>query len=195
MAATSLPSRWPGYLRLTTFKRDGIPVSCTVHGVVAGDRAYFRARTQSGTVRRLRHTDAVQVTPCGPLGSARTGRRSMPLRGGCRTGKPAWPLRKLDRKYPVRRRFASRLLPSQAVYYQLAADDAVRDQGGPPGELATLIIRVHETRGSVDGNAATPTSLAALCLPAIKSRSCPPDHARIVAVTASPPAGSPGQAG
>jgi PPOX class probable F420-dependent enzyme len=56
------------YMRLTTFKRGGVPVSALVHGAADGDRAYFRARNGSETVKRLRHTDAVQVMPCGALG-------------------------------------------------------------------------------------------------------------------------------
>ena len=56
------------YLRLTTFKRKGTPVSSPVPGIVDGDRAYFGASSRSGAVRRLQHTDGVQVAPCGALG-------------------------------------------------------------------------------------------------------------------------------
>ena len=47
------------YLRLTTFKRKGIPVSAPVPGIVDGDRAYFGASSRSGTAKRLQHTDGV----------------------------------------------------------------------------------------------------------------------------------------
>jgi PPOX class probable F420-dependent enzyme len=62
------------YTRLTTFSRDGMPVSACVHGVVDGDRGYFNAWSRSGTVKRLRHTDAVLVTACGVLGWCSYGR-------------------------------------------------------------------------------------------------------------------------
>ena len=56
------------YMLLTTFKREGTPVSTPVQGVIDGKRAYFRVWRQSGTVKRLRHTAGVQVTPCTVLG-------------------------------------------------------------------------------------------------------------------------------
>ena len=56
------------YLLLTTFRQKGTPVSAVVQGVADGDRAYFRVRSRSGTARRLRHTDGVQVAPCSALG-------------------------------------------------------------------------------------------------------------------------------
>src|SRR6266516_6457833 len=56
------------YLLLTTFKQKGTPVSAVVQGIADGDRAYFRVRSRSGTARRLRHTDGVQVAPCRALG-------------------------------------------------------------------------------------------------------------------------------
>ena len=46
-----------GYLRLTTFKQKGTPVSAPVQGIVDGGRAYFRVWSQSGTVKRLQHID------------------------------------------------------------------------------------------------------------------------------------------
>src|SRR6266478_3627451 len=56
------------YLLLTTFKQKGAPVSAHVQGIADGDRAYFRVWSRSGMVRRLQHTDGVQVAPCGALG-------------------------------------------------------------------------------------------------------------------------------
>ena len=56
------------YLLLTTFKRKGPPVSAPVPGIVDGDRAYFGVSSRSGTVKRLQHTDGVQVAPCRALG-------------------------------------------------------------------------------------------------------------------------------
>ena len=56
------------HMRITTFSRHGIPVSASVPGVADGDLAYFRAWNRSGTVQRLRHTNAAQAMPCGLLG-------------------------------------------------------------------------------------------------------------------------------
>ena len=56
------------YVQVATFGRDGRPVPARVHGVVDDGRAYFAARSRSGTVRRLRHADAVKVAPCSVLG-------------------------------------------------------------------------------------------------------------------------------
>ena len=47
---------------------DGTFVSTAVHGVVDGDRAYFRIWSRSGIVKRLEHAGAVQLTPCSVLG-------------------------------------------------------------------------------------------------------------------------------
>ena len=49
--ATLAPAK---YMLLTTFKREGTPVSTPVQGVIDGKRAYFRVWSQSGTVKRLR---------------------------------------------------------------------------------------------------------------------------------------------
>ena len=111
------------YLLLTTFKQQGTPVSAPVQGIVDGDRAYFRVRSQSGAVKRLQHTDGVQVAPCGARGlwshgpplDAATRRL-----GGEEAGRVAG---QLTRKYPVRRRSLTGLLqrarPPRLVYYEL----------------------------------------------------------------------------
>lgn len=114
---------------LTTFKRDGTPVSAAVHGVVDGGRAYFGAWSRSGSVKRLRHSGMVQVTPCNMRGFLTNGPPldavARPLSEQESTGVTG----KLARKYPVRHRF---LLPLgrgarrwQMVHYELLADDAV----------------------------------------------------------------------
>ena len=93
---------------LTTFRRDGTPVSAAVPGVVDGGRAYFGAWSRSGSVKRLRHSGLVQVTPCSVRGFFTNG---PPLDAVARTlsGQEATGVAgKLARKYPVRHRF---LLP------------------------------------------------------------------------------------
>jgi uncharacterized protein len=103
------------YLMLTTFKPKGTPVSVPVQGIVDGDRAYFRVRSQSGTARRLRHTDGVHVAPCSALGLWNYGpaldAAARRLAGEEASGVAG----KLDLKYPARRRFLARRL----AYYEL----------------------------------------------------------------------------
>ncbi len=118
------------YMLLTTFKPDGIPVSAAVHGVVDGDRAYFRAWSQSDTVKNLRHTDEVQVAPC--TGAALGLRLAPPLDAVARRLLPGEEASrvagKLARKYPVRQRFLIPLLHRtrrwQMVHYELLTYEA-----------------------------------------------------------------------
>jgi PPOX class probable F420-dependent enzyme len=121
---------------LTTFERDGTPVSAPVRGVVDGDRVYFRAWSRSGSVQRLRHTDAVQVTPCSARGLFTYG---PPLEATARPLPDEEADRaagKLARGHPVQHRFLIPLLHRtrrrQMVHYELLADDAAGDQGQCP---------------------------------------------------------------
>jgi len=117
---------------LTTIKLDGTFMSAPVQGVVDGDRAYFRAWSWSGTVKRLEHTDVVQVTPCSVLGLCSypppldVAVRSLTAEEARRVAG------KLARKYPVQHRFLIRLLHRtcrwQMAYYELLALDAADDQ-------------------------------------------------------------------
>ena len=111
------------YLLLTTFKQKGTPVSGPVQGIIDGDRAYLRVWSRSGTVKRLRHTDGVQVAPCGALGLCSHG---PPLDAAARrlAGEEVSRVAgQLARKYPVRRRSLARLLQRvrrrRLVYYEL----------------------------------------------------------------------------
>jgi len=110
------------YLRLTTFKRKGIPVSAPVPGIVDGDRAYFGVSSRSGAVRRLQHTDGVQVAPCGALGLVSYG---LPLDAAARrlAGQEASHVAgQLARTYPDRRslaRLLQRARRRRLVYYEL----------------------------------------------------------------------------
>ena len=125
------PLRSAKYVLLTTFQEDGIPVSTHVHGVVDGDRAYFRAWRQSGAAKRLRHTDDVQVTACPMLGLT----VGPPLDAVARllSGEEAsWVARKLARKYPLRQRFLIPLLRRtrgwQLAHYELLTYEAAASQ-------------------------------------------------------------------
>ena len=121
------------YLLLTTFKQKGTPVSAAVQGIVEGNRAYFRVRSQSGTARRLQHTDGVQVAACGAQGLWSYGplldaaARQLAGEEACRVGG------QLARKYPARRRSLTRLLQRarrrRLVYYELLPLEPGRREG------------------------------------------------------------------
>jgi PPOX class probable F420-dependent enzyme len=111
------------YLLLTTFKRKGPPVSAPVPGIVDGDRVYFGVSSRSGVVRRLQHTDGVQVAPCGALGLVSYG---PPLDAAARRladSEASHVAGQLARAYPVRRRSLAGLLQRarrrRLVYYEL----------------------------------------------------------------------------
>jgi PPOX class probable F420-dependent enzyme len=180
------------YVRLTTFKRDGMPASACVHGVVDGDRGYFGAWSRSGTVKRLRHTEAVLVTPCSVLGFCSYGRPLGAVARQLQGEEASHVAAKLDRKYPVRRRFLIRLLRRQAIYYELLDDDEAGDQGGVRRRpRASLITRVHTRQGFMHAGAGTPTSLATVCRPSMMSRSRPSGYTQITTISMSLPAPRP----
>lgn len=120
------------HMLLTTFKRVGTPVSTPVPGLVDGDRAYFRAWGQSGTVKRLRHTDAVQVRPCAVLGLFSNGPLLDATAQLLRGEEASRIAGKLACKHPVRHRFLIPLLHRawrrQMVHYELLPYDAADDQ-------------------------------------------------------------------
>ena len=124
------------YLLLTTFKQKGTPVSAVVQGIADGDRAYFRVRSRSGTARRLRHTDGVQVAPCRALGLWSYG---PPLDAAARplAGEEASRVAgQLDRTYPVSRRSLARLLQRARrrwlAYYELLLRVSIASTLTPP---------------------------------------------------------------
>jgi PPOX class probable F420-dependent enzyme len=59
---TPLPSTT--YVSLTTFRRTGVPVSTPVWAAPDGDTRVVWTRTDSGKVKRLRHTSKVTIAPC-----------------------------------------------------------------------------------------------------------------------------------
>jgi len=58
---TPLPSST--YVSLTTFRRTGVPVSTPVWAAPDGETLVVWTRTDSGKVKRLRHTSRVTVAP------------------------------------------------------------------------------------------------------------------------------------
>ncbi|MGH3294814.1 MAG: hypothetical protein ACRDP7_23745 [Trebonia sp.] len=137
---------------LTTFQPDGIPVTTRVHGVVDGNQAYFRAWSQSGTVKNLRRTDEVQVVRCSAMGLLSFG---PPLDAVARllAGEEASGVAEtLARKYPVRQRFLiplfHRTRRGQLVYYELLTYKAAAPDRGASGTPDRSVI---ELRGKEPG--------------------------------------------
>ena len=52
------------YLSLTTFRRDGTPVSTPVWLARDGERLVVVTESASGKAKRLRHTSRVELAPC-----------------------------------------------------------------------------------------------------------------------------------
>ena len=59
------------YLSLTTFRRSGEPVATPVWVTREGDRLYVITGSESGKVKRLRHTQRVLLAPCDARGTLR----------------------------------------------------------------------------------------------------------------------------
>jgi hypothetical protein len=139
------------YLLLTTFKQDGTPMAVPVRVVVDGDRAYFGARDASGTSKRLRRTDWVQVVPCTRLGMAsfgpRVGATARPLAGAQASDAAG----RLARKRRAWRGFLSslarRVTGWQTVYYELRPDEAAKEPAAPPAVTARVLPPRTAQRG------------------------------------------------
>lgn len=143
------------HMTLTTFNSDGRQKSAVVHGVADGDRAYFQAWSQSDTVKNLRHTEEVQVAPCGALGFLLL---APPLDAVARPVPDAEVRQvagKLTRRYRALRRFVTPLLHrarrQQMVYYELSSyeaaaaaayDPSATDaRGNEPGDARVTVVR------------------------------------------------------
>ena len=57
-------------VRLTTFRRDGTPVSTPVNVAAKGNRLFFRTYEQAGKFKRIRNNPRVLVAPSNPRGVA-----------------------------------------------------------------------------------------------------------------------------
>lgn len=57
-------------IRLTTFRRNGTPVSTPVHIAVDGDRAYVRTWDKTGKLKRIRANPNVTIAPSSFRGAA-----------------------------------------------------------------------------------------------------------------------------
>jgi uncharacterized protein len=70
------------YVSLTTFRRDGTPVSSPVWVSSDGSRLYVWTRANAGKVKRIGHTPEVTVAPCdgrGRVSGESTGGRARVL--------------------------------------------------------------------------------------------------------------------
>ena len=63
-AASFVPLARQGTVLLTTFRRDGTPVSTPVNIAVDGDRAFIRSWDSAGKVKRIRNNPEVTIAPC-----------------------------------------------------------------------------------------------------------------------------------
>jgi uncharacterized protein len=101
-----LAGRWA--VRLTTFRRDGTPVSTPVNVAVDGDRVYFRTYEQAGKFKRLRNNPNVEVAP-GTFRGKATG-PAIPARARLLTGADdARAAQLIDQKHRIFQRILVRL--------------------------------------------------------------------------------------
>jgi len=138
------------YLLLTTFKQNGTPMAVPVRVAVDGDRAYFGVWDASGTAKRLRRTDWVQVVRCTPLGMASFGPRvnaTARLLAGAEAGQAA---ERLARTRPAWREFARslacRVTGRQSAYYELHPDEAAKQPAPPPPAVTARVVRARTAR-------------------------------------------------
>ncbi len=59
------------YMRLTTFRKDGTPVSVPVWFVRQGDRIYFTTHPNTWKVKRITNNPRVEIGPCTATGKPR----------------------------------------------------------------------------------------------------------------------------
>jgi PPOX class probable F420-dependent enzyme len=104
---------------LTTYRRDGTPVSTPVDVVVVEGRAYFRTYDASWKAKRLAHTKKVEIA----AGKKATG-PAVPCRARPLEGAEIVPVRRaLGAKHPIRQGLLvpafHRLKHYTTLYYEL----------------------------------------------------------------------------
>jgi PPOX class probable F420-dependent enzyme len=112
---------------LTTWRRNGQPVSTAVNVAVEDDRLYVRSWDTAGKIKRIRNRPEVTLAPATMRGRP-TG-PAVPMRARLLTGAESEHAgRLIDRKHPVFQRFlvrgGHRLTGRQTVYLELVADEA-----------------------------------------------------------------------
>ena len=131
------------YLLLTTFKQDGTPMAVPVRVVADGDRAYFGAWDASGTSKRLRRTDWVQVVACTALGMASfgpgTGATARLLAGE----EASQAAERLAREQRAWRGFLSslarRVTGRRIAYYELRPDETAKEPAAAPAVTSRVL--------------------------------------------------------
>jgi PPOX class probable F420-dependent enzyme len=95
------------YILLTTFRRDGTPVSTPVWSVsLDGGRIGFWTSSGSGKAKRLAHTERVTVTPCDARGRVKAGAAAVDATARLVTGAELEEIRKrIVSKYGVMTKF------------------------------------------------------------------------------------------
>jgi uncharacterized protein len=111
---------------LTTYKRDGSPVSTAVSIAFDGDRAFFRSYDKAWKTKRLRRNPAVEAAPSTLRGKP-TG---PPVRGTAvllAGDQAAMAARALGRRHPVLQAVlvpaSHRLMRYQTMHYELLPAD------------------------------------------------------------------------
>jgi uncharacterized protein len=99
------------YILLTTFRRDGTPVSTPVWSVsLDGGRIGFWTSSGSGKAKRLAHTDRVTVTPCDARGRVKPGAAAVEATARLVTGAELEEIRKrIVGKYGLMTKFTKLL--------------------------------------------------------------------------------------
>jgi uncharacterized protein len=93
------------YMAITTYKRDGTPVSTPVWVAPAGTpgEVCFTTGVDSGKVKRLRHTARVTVQPSDVRGTPKPGTEPVEARARIVEGEAFEPVRAaIDEKYGVK---------------------------------------------------------------------------------------------
>ena len=114
-------------VRLTTYKRDGTPVSTAVNIAVEGDHAFFRTYAQSWKARRLRRNPEVEIAPSTFFGTS-TG-PAMHGRARLLSGQEAdHAARLIERKHPIFQgvlvRLSHRVMHYTTLHYEVRFTEA-----------------------------------------------------------------------
>ena len=99
------------YILLTTFRRDGTPVSTPVWSFSLDDgRIGFWTSSGSGKAKRLAHTERVTVTPCDARGRVKAGAATLDATARLVSGAELEEIRKrIISKYGVMTKFTKLL--------------------------------------------------------------------------------------
>src|SRR5574341_2225747 len=52
------------YMLLTTYRKSGVPVACPVWFAQQGSKIYMMSLPGAGKLKRLRHTNRIELAPC-----------------------------------------------------------------------------------------------------------------------------------